>query len=540
VSAASLASRTLEIDPNRPLDALVEAKRLLQSGTRFVAKLEPIRARSPFAVATGGKLLEQFNDIDERVGALDALAREELVIDGKSQRDLSKVDPRLIQTTREILALSDGVVVRSWIEHYRLEQALSVTVEPFFVEPSTDCPIPSFTRAERPDAVVVWAPLAPARELALIAFALEELHLAVYVVCSGGDAPAMRAGFVPYERAEAVLPLARVIVDASRSQPGNALEFARRGFPLAVSWSTGAFELLDGVSSFIPWDRADILRAVQRALGSHSPSFRPDRAVSTRRVLTATPENIFEMFAQAVRLREEGIEFDLALRFPERRTGVAIAVAGEVCVEVRDRSRRRNALDAIGRNDYTIRGEKIETLLAVGLPVLQAMRDLMGLADRLIVRSWTEWERITYQFATLPQRVEVVPSYDDTVPAIERKDPNGSVVVWAPRTPLVKLAIVTEALDELGREAVIVCHGSPLSPTEVREALSRASVVVDADNDDPGPARALASLGIPLCVTTTSGAREYVTGVHPYRPWHRRSMIDAVRASIESAPPRHR
>jgi hypothetical protein len=525
----------LTVDSARPLDAVIEAKRLRAEGRRFVARIEPPRIRSGF----GARLLETSSQYRERVAALDALAHDDLVIDGKPQHETVRLDAVFTAAARDVLALSDGIVVSSWTRHHYLEQILRVTVEPHFVPPSVEPPIPPFERAERPDAAVVWAPADPARDLAVLSAALEELHKPVFVVCAGGEIGGLRAQFVPYERAADVLPRATVVIDNARHQPGSVLEFVRRGVPVAASWLCGAIEFLDGVQLFIPWDRADVLRAVQAALGGERPVLRAMNAASAR-TLAVTSENVFDAFTEAVGLRTAGETFDLALHIPDRRVAVAVAVAAEAVREAADRVARNAALDAIARNEYATRGHEMKTLLPVDLPRLHALRDLMGLAESVVVRSWTELARITAQFAIPPRHVKLLPSSDDAVPALERATCDGSIVVWAPRTPLVQLAIVTTALEALQRPVTVVCRDGTVLPASAGPRLAKAGAIVDADFDDPGAARALGRLGIPLCVATTSGAREYLTGAQPYRPWHRRSIAAAVEAALDGTAPKER
>jgi hypothetical protein len=212
------------------------------------------------------RIIDATADHEERIEMFDALARERLIVDGKAQTDLAQLDKRIVQTVREIVQLSDGIAVSSWHDHSRLELSFGFTAEPYFVIPEPDREIPSFERAAEPDAIVVWAPSERADELALIAFALEDLRYPAFVVCAaGGRKPPLRAQFVEYDRAAEVLSRARAVIDPSR-HPANALALAAQGVPLAVSLSSGAYELLDDVTVFVPWDRADVLRAAHGAL----------------------------------------------------------------------------------------------------------------------------------------------------------------------------------------------------------------------------------------------------------------------------------
>ncbi len=256
----------LDVSVVRPLDGLFEAVRRRSAGERFVVRLPDLdHPRSLNALKQGAKIVESKPDPDERFAAFDALARE--------QTKLPRLGRRVVQTLRETVLLSDGVAVTSSHDHFRVELTLGCTVEPHYVEAVPDRPVPEFVRAGDADTIVVWAPTTPPRDLTLVAFALNELHHPVVVVCADGKPPAVRARFTGYAEARDALSRARVVVDPS-IHPANALALAGRGLPLVVNYTGGAVERLDGVGTFAPWDRRDVLRAVQSALAAPAPALR--------------------------------------------------------------------------------------------------------------------------------------------------------------------------------------------------------------------------------------------------------------------------
>lgn len=269
---------------------------------------------------------------------------------------------------------------------------------------------------------------------------------------------------------------------------------------------------------------------------------------AARPTLVVEPEGAREALEEAVRRRYEGEHLDVLLFLPDRRAAVARVVATDVTAVHSDYDDRRFSLEAVARNKYPVKGQPMERLLPVDRVTLSAMRDLIKLSDRLLVRSQTEWRRVVFQLGLAVSNVELVETEDRTVPLVERAEADGSVVVWAPFVPLEKLTIVATALRELHRRVIFVCEGGSIPGWEaeivaLRDAasvLARASAVVAADDDDPAPARALARIGIALCVSTTSGAREFLTGVQVFRPWSRRSVLGAVYEALGAAPPRER
>jgi hypothetical protein len=269
---------------------------------------------------------------------------------------------------------------------------------------------------------------------------------------------------------------------------------------------------------------------------------------AARTTLVVEPDGAVAAYETAVRLRCAGDGFELMLFLPDRRAAIATVVAADALTEFRDYDKRRFALEALAREEYQVKGHHVKQLLAVNVPALTAMRDLVQLADRLLARSWTEWRRIVFAMGLVVSNVEIVDAPDPSVPAPERAEPDGSILVWAPHVPLQRLVIPAMALQEVHRRSVFVCDGGAIEGLNVetialRDAaglLARASVIVAADNDDPAPARALARMGIPLCVSSTSGAFEYVSGARVYRPWSRRSVLGAVYAALGSSAPRER
>jgi hypothetical protein len=260
----------LDVSVSKPLDALFEAVRRRSAGERFLVRIRVNHPRPAFALRIAPRIIETITDRDERIDSFDLLAREQLQVNGVDQKQQSRLDRRVIQTIREVVMLSDGLAVTSSYDHFRIELTFGFTAESYCVEGSPDRPIPQCDRAEVRDAIVVWAPTTSAADLTLIAFALEELHHPAFVVCAGGKAPELRAQFIKYEESAPVLARACLVVDPAQ-HPANAIELANRGFPLIVSLSSGAFEFLDGTGIFVPWDRNDVLRAVQAGLAAPVP-----------------------------------------------------------------------------------------------------------------------------------------------------------------------------------------------------------------------------------------------------------------------------
>jgi len=140
---------------------------------------------------------------------------------------------------------------------------------------AADPAVPAAVAGERSD-VVVYAPLDRADDLGHIVTALGDLEVPVTIIAR--DAPTI-GGRVRFElpgHAAAALGRARVIVDASRNDPGAALALAKLGRPLVVSSAGGAAEVLHGAGTYDPWHRRSTsprsqMRSAQRRRPAHGP-----------------------------------------------------------------------------------------------------------------------------------------------------------------------------------------------------------------------------------------------------------------------------
>ncbi len=212
-------------------------------------------------------------DAESRRIAFARLARLEGINDARGvpirspQKDVARA-----ATLAMIARLAEASVVCTQ-EERRLfellfERALAGGFDTKMTAPSPSGFVPAALdiAAER-DAFVVWAPNEPARRTALAVYALEQLNLRVIVVCRDGALSNVRALFVRPHDADAALARARAVLDLSVGDPGDALALASLGLPLAVSYLSGAYELLDGIAIYRPWMQRDIEIAALTALG---------------------------------------------------------------------------------------------------------------------------------------------------------------------------------------------------------------------------------------------------------------------------------
>lgn len=216
-------------------------------------------------------------DAWQRRGAFERLARLEGINDARG-RPIRRTgnDVARAATLAMIARLSEASLVCTQEERRMFEllfeSAIAGGFDTKMTAPSPSGFVPDALPVEtEKDALVVWAPAEPAWRTALAAYALDEMSLRVIIVCSEGALPNVRAHVVRPSDARTALARARAVIDLSVHDPGDALALAKLRLPLAVSYLSGAYELLDGVAIYRPWMQRDIEMAALTALGLRAP-----------------------------------------------------------------------------------------------------------------------------------------------------------------------------------------------------------------------------------------------------------------------------
>lgn len=262
--------------------------------------------------------------------------------------------------------------------------------------------------------------------------------------------------------------------------------------------------------------------------------------------ITTDAAGALESLDAAVQLRASHDSYDLALRLDDDRGSVAAILAHDICRRERDPRSRRAALDHVGSPDALIGHNPLIGFATMDLPTKATIRDLAVLARSLVFRSWAEMRRAVMNFDILHRSYIIEAPRDELVPQPAAcRDPDGSIVIWAPDEPAERLYLVLTAAAESGRTVRVACKGGDLAnipaeivaPQDAAHALARASVCIAASLSDPGPAIALSAWGVPLCATFTSGAYEWVDGVASYRSWSISSAASAIDVALGGALP---
>ena len=256
----------LACEPAFAAAALNKALALRRAGTHFALCVHVEDARVQRVRDYARELCATYATLDE----------VRLMFDGfgqtiAEQRTTVTADQRTKLT--EAMRLADAVIVRSWSEYGRLVDAVGAVPRDVEIVINDDPAIPAAVAGERTD-VVVYAPLDRADELGHFVTALGDLEVPVTMIARDAPTIAGRVRFEPPDRAAEALGRARVIVDASRNDPGAALALAKLGRPLVVSSTGGATEVLHGAGTYDPWQRRSILAAVANALAAPPPTVR--------------------------------------------------------------------------------------------------------------------------------------------------------------------------------------------------------------------------------------------------------------------------
>ncbi|MGH7330484.1 MAG: glycosyltransferase family 2 protein, partial [Polyangiaceae bacterium] len=193
---------------------------------------------------------------------------------------------------------------------------------------------------------------------------------------------------------------------------------------------------------------------------------------------------------------------------------------------------------------FVVDGKSQVELSGVTSDTVELGRTLWYLAERGVVVSESAYARL----ATLYSRwhpARVVPEQDDPEVPRPRGGREGAehIVIWAGARSADEIAVILCALEELHLPVYVVCDGG-MVPTTIHRCtiaqseplLRAAAAIVDATEDRPGTALALARFGAPLAVARTSGAQEFLEGVTGFDGWIRDSVLDATLQALGSAP----
>ena len=245
-------------------------------------------------------------------------------------------------------------------------------------------------------------------------------------------------------------------------------------------------------------------------------------------------------------MRKRGQSFLMRLRWPDRRTVVAQQAARAYLGAARDYDEIAALLDVLAQRDPLGADAPAPALDA---RFSATARDIAKLSDRLLVESHTEFVAACEVLAYTPV-MHLRPPDVDALASVRAPHGTDTIVVWAPGQLSDDLLVFAIAMQELNMRCVIACGQArtpignvefvPDSDASAANLFDRAAIVVDASAHGVGAALALARLGIPLCISSTSGAHEYLRNVTTFDPWDRESILGAIAAGRGRPAPEFR
>ena len=196
------------------------------------------------SAAAASALVQQHRAHDIRRALMQNLPR--------AQHGVQSILPPEHAAMRDLAALSERWLVRSWREYNRVSRLLALApreVERFM-------PARAIKPASAPgDTIVIWAPEYESSYVSAILTTLQEFERPVSLV-SKGTAP-------PDDLEHAAL-----IIDASIDDPSHAYAFAQAGYRVAAAQTSGINEYAPDVAQYEPGFPTSIVRAMNAALTS--------------------------------------------------------------------------------------------------------------------------------------------------------------------------------------------------------------------------------------------------------------------------------
>ena len=262
-------------------------------------------------------------------------------------------------------------------------------------------------------------------------------------------------------------------------------------------------------------------------------------------VIAVDETALLEAMAEAVERRSRGEAFALALFLDEDPNRFVRAWGSKLLGAAKTFDDRRSACGSIAMGSFVVDGKSQVELSGVTADTFELGRALWHLAERGVVVSEAAYARV----ATLYSRwhaERVFPDQDDPDVPKPRGGHEGPehVVIWAGARSADEIAVILCALEELHLPVYVVCDGGTVPSTihrctlaQAEPLLRAAAAIVDATDDRPGTAVALARFGAPLAVARSSGAREFLDGVAGFDGWIRDSILAATLEAIGAFPP---
>jgi glycosyltransferase involved in cell wall biosynthesis len=268
----------------------------------------------------------------------------------------------------------------------------------------------------------------------------------------------------------------------------------------------------------------------------------------TESLVVADEQGAFSALVEAVRRRARGEPFACMLLIDDEAVREMRALSPVLLSKGTTSEERRKLFQNAAAGSLVIEGKWQKEFLKRDPRPLQALGGVLRLADCLWCQSWQEARRVSEACQQAAATVRIVQLTDRRVPTIQSQLPGDRLVLWAPDQRTDQLGMWWIVLEFCRLPVSAICApGGRFEPAGVEVAqleqahgaLQSARVIVDA-SDDPMAARPLASLGVPLLCSRSSGADEVLDDVYLYDANSYDSMLGAVRRGLVGALPRLR
>lgn len=266
------------------------------------------------------------------------------------------------------------------------------------------------------------------------------------------------------------------------------------------------------------------------------------------KAIAADETAYLEAVVEAVKRRMRGERFGIAMLLDEDPNRFVKAWAAQLISSAKDIDQRRAACTSIAMGSVVVDGKRQMELGGVSADTIGLGRLLWSLGERAVVISESTYARLATIFGRWHAERDIPRQGDAEVPVPDAgHGEREHVVIWAGSRNADEIAVISCALEELHVPVYAVCAGGMLPSSihrctvaQSRPLLRNAAAIVDATDDRPGTALALAAFGVPLAVARTSGAQEFIDGAYGYDGWNRDSVLDAVLQALGGGTPQIR
>ncbi|MDP9018265.1 MAG: glycosyltransferase family 2 protein [Candidatus Eremiobacteraeota bacterium] len=278
-----MAHSVLQADASSALEMLDFAARLRTCGNTFDLALRLDDDRGSVAAVLAQNVCRMHPVMNPaRLAALDSVGSPEAAIGENPLLRFATMDIATKATIRDLAALADSLIFRSWAEMRRGVMDYDILHRSYTIAVSKDTRVPPPQGRKVTDgSIVIWAPDESVERLYIVLTAAAQTARPVRVIAKPGDLAGIPAEVVALEDAAAALARAAVCVVATLSDPSAVSDLAAWNIPICATFTSGAQEVITPVSSYRSWSRASALSAITQALAMPAPRHSPSSAQYT-------------------------------------------------------------------------------------------------------------------------------------------------------------------------------------------------------------------------------------------------------------------